>query len=98
MLVEMARAMLSDTGLPNAYWGDTIIYAMHVLNRIPTRAIAESLTLHEAFTGNKLSVVHLRIFGCKAHIHVPDEKQCKLNAKSIECIFLGFAENRKAYC
>ena len=97
MLVEMARAMLSDTGLPNAYWGDAILYTTHVLNRVPTRTITESLTPHEVFTGNKLSIAHLRIFGCKAHIHVPDEKQHKLDTKSVECTFLGFTENRKAY-
>ena len=96
-LVEMARAMLSDAGLPNTYWGDTILYATHVLNCIPTRTITESLTLHKAFTGNRLSVAHLRIFGCKAHVHIPDKKCCKLNAKSIKCTFLGFAESRKAY-
>jgi len=96
-LVEMARAMLSDTGLPNAYWADAILYATHILNCVPTCAIADGLTLHEAFTGNRPSVAHLRIFGCKAHVHVPDEKRRKLDTKSVECIFLGFTENRKAY-
>jgi len=96
-LVEMARAMLSDAGLPNAYWADTILYTTHILNHVPTRAIADGLTPHEAFTGNRPSVTHLRIFGCKAHVHVPDEKWRKLDAKSVECIILGFAENQKAY-
>ena len=64
---------------------------------MPTRALDEDSTPHEAFTGNKPSVAHLRIFGCKAHVHVPDAKRRKLDAKSIECVFLGFAENRKAY-
>ena len=41
--------------------------------------------------------MHLRIFGCRAHIHVPDEKCHKLNTQSIKCVFLGFAENHKAY-
>ena len=97
MLVEMACAILSDAGLPNTYWGDVILYATHVLNHIPTCAIAKSLMPHKAFTGNKLSIAHLRIFGCKAHVHVPDEKQRKLDAKSIKCTFLGFAENCKVY-
>ena len=34
-LVKMAHAMLSDAGLPNTYWEDAILYAMHVLNRVP---------------------------------------------------------------
>ena len=96
ILVKMARAMLFDAGLPNAYWGDAILYAMHILNHVPTHAIADRLTPHEVFTGNRPSVVHLRIFRCKAHVHVPDEKWWKLDTKSIECIFLGFTENRKA--
>ena len=96
-LVKMARAMLSDTGLPNAYWGDAILYATHVLNHVPTRAIDEDLMPHEAFTGNKPSIAHLRIFRCRAHIHVPDKKWCKLDTKSVKCVFLGFAENWKAY-
>jgi len=96
-LVKMACAMLFDAGLPNTYWGDAILYATHALNRVPTRAIADGLTPHKVFTGNRPSVAHLRIFGCKAHVHVPDEKQWKLDAKSVECVFLGFTENRKAY-
>ena len=83
-LVKMACAMLSDTGLPNAYWGDAILYTMHILNHIPTHTINVDLTLHEVFTGNKLSVVHLKIFSCKVHVHIPDEKWRKLDAKSIE--------------
>ena len=94
-LVEMACTMLSDAGLPNTYWGDAILYTTHILNRVPTRALDGDLTPHEAFTGNKPSVMHLRIFGCKAHVHIPDTKWCKLDAKSIECVFLGFAENCK---
>jgi hypothetical protein len=39
----------------------------------------------------------LRIFGCTTHVHVPDEKRCKLDAKSLECIYLGYAENKKAF-
>ena len=96
-LVEMARAMLSDAGLPNTYWGDAILYVTHILNCVPMQALDEDLTPHEAFTGNKPSVMHLRIFGCKVHVHIPDAKRRKLNAKSIKCIFLGFVENRKAY-
>ena len=98
-LVKMAHAtVLSDAGLPNAYyWGDAILYATHILNHDPTHTINKDLMWHKAFTGNKLSIVHLRIFGCRAHVHVPDKKHCKLDAKSVKCVFLGFTENHKAY-
>ncbi|GBE86218.1 Retrovirus-related Pol polyprotein from transposon TNT 1-94 [Sparassis crispa] len=50
-----------------------------------------------AYTGNKPSVAHLRVFGCKAYVHVPKEKRQKLDSKTFECTHLGFAANRKAY-
>lgn len=96
-LVEMARSMLNDAGLPNTYWGDAILYSAHILNRVPTRATNGDITPHEAFTGNKPSVSHLRVFGCKAHVHIPEEKRQKLGVKSLECVNLGYAEHRRAY-
>ncbi len=40
---------------------------------------------------------HLRVFGCKAFAHVPDEKRTKLESKSMPCVFLGYYEGTKAY-
>ncbi len=40
---------------------------------------------------------HLRVFGCKAFAHVPDEKRTKLESKSMPCVFLGYCEGTKAY-
>ncbi|GBE88168.1 Retrovirus-related Pol polyprotein from transposon TNT 1-94 [Sparassis crispa] len=94
---EMARSMLNDAGLPNTYWGDAVLHAVHILNSVPTRTLPDNLTPHEAYTGNKPSVAHLRVFGCKAYVHVPKEKRQKLDSKTFECTHLGFATNRKAY-
>ena len=96
-LVEMARSMLHGANLPFSYWGDAILYAAYIINRLPTRALPDGRTPHEVHTGNIPSISHLRIFGCKAHAHVPDEKRKKLDAKSLECVFLGFSGQRKAY-
>ncbi len=40
---------------------------------------------------------HLRVFGCKAFAHVPDEKRTKLESKSMPCVFLRYYEGTKAY-
>ena len=95
-IVEMARSLLNEAKLPKTYWGYAVLYAAHILNLLPTRTL-DGKTPHEAYTGNKPSVAHLRIFGCKVHVHVPDEKCRKLNLKSFEGVFLGYAEHRKSY-
>jgi len=65
-IVEMARSLLKDANLPKLYWSFAVNHAVHIINRSPTRTLGKSLTPHEAYTGNKPSVAHLRIFGCKA--------------------------------
>jgi hypothetical protein len=94
---EMALSFLKDAGLPKTYWGYAVLYAVYIINRSPTRAIKGDLTPFEAYTGNKPSISHVRIFGCKAFAHVPHEKCQKLNAKTIECTHLGYSEHKRAY-
>ena len=52
-LVETACAMLSDTGLPNTYWGNVILYTTHILNCVPTRALDGDLMPHSLETSHQ---------------------------------------------
>lgn len=40
---------------------------------------------------------HFRIFGCLAHVHVPDVHRRKLDNKSIKCVLLSISEESEAY-
>jgi len=51
----------------------------------------------EAWNGIKPSIAHFRVFGCISHVHVPDHRRVKLDAKSLKCVYLGVSENSKAY-
>jgi len=42
-------------------------------------------------------VDHFRVFGYVSHVHVPDSRRVKLDAKSLKCILLGVSEESKAY-
>ena len=92
-LMESAHSMLRNASLPDMYWGYTILHAAHILNQLLTCAVNGNTTLYECFTGNKPSVVYLWIFGCKVHVHIPDEKHHKLDTKSVECMHIGYAKN-----
>jgi hypothetical protein len=67
-----------------------------IKNRCPTKAF-NSKTPQEAWSGRKPDVSHMRVFGCKAFAHVPNEKRTKLQSKSMPCVFLGYYEGTKAY-
>jgi hypothetical protein len=96
-LVEMARCLLHDAALPDTFWGYVVQHSARILNSLPSRALDSSTMPEEIFTGNKPSIANLRIFGCKAYAHIPKEKRCKLDVKTLECIYIGYADNRKAY-
>ncbi len=72
-LVEKARTMLADSSLPLEYWAEAVCTATYLKNRSPTKAV-ENMTPYEALTGKKPSLRHLRIFGCKAMVYIPNEK------------------------
>lgn len=95
-LAERARCMLFDARLPKMYWAEAVETAAHIINRSPTRVL-NHMTPLEKLTGMKPKLSHLRVFGCKAMVHVPKEKRSKWDPKSIEMIFLGYCENTKGY-
>ena len=71
-------------------------HAIYILNRCPTKSLENSIP-KEAWTGRKLDVSHVRIFGCVAYAHVPYKLRQKLDNKSKKCIFLGYSDQSKAY-
>ena len=96
-LLEMGRTMLIHSGLPLHYWQDALSTAAHTLNRLPTKALNNGLTPHEAITGCAATNEHLRPFGCLVTAHIPDARRRKLDAKAREGIMIGYPTNQKGY-
>ena len=88
-LLDMARCMLKGKGLLNCYWGEAVTTAAYVLNRCPTKRL-QSITLEEAWIGDKPMVNHLRIFGSLSYRHIPNERRKKLDDKSEALILVGY--------
>ena len=57
----------------------------------------EGKTPFEAWTGQKPNVGRLRVFGCAAYAHVAKDERQKLDAKSRNCVLLGYGTERKGY-
>uniref|UniRef100_A0AAG5CSP7 Retrovirus-related Pol polyprotein from transposon TNT 1-94 n=1 Tax=Anopheles atroparvus TaxID=41427 RepID=A0AAG5CSP7_ANOAO len=94
-IVEKARSMLCDANLPKRFWAEAVATASYVINRSPTMGLR--MTPHEAFTGRRPNLAHLRIFGAKVMCHVPKERRQKWDAKSDSGIFMGYSSSSKAY-
>jgi len=47
--------------------------------------------------GHISDVLYFHIFGCKAFVHVPEDKQKKLDLKAIEMMLIGYEPGSKGY-
>ena len=41
-LLDMFRSMMAQANLPISYWGDALLTATYVLNRVPSKTIAST--------------------------------------------------------
>lgn len=95
-IMNMVRCMLTDLEVPKRFWPEAARWTTHVLNRSPTSVVKEK-TPEEMWSGIKPKVDYFRVFGCLAHVHVPDQKRKKLDDKSFPCVLLGVSDESKAY-
>ena len=94
--MNSVRAVLYEKQIPKSFWPEVVKWCIHVQNKSPTTAIDHG-TLEEMWTGLKPRVDYFRVFGCIAHVHVPDQRRSKLDDKSHQCVLLGVSDETKAY-
>jgi hypothetical protein len=87
--------MLDTAGLSKEWWGEAILTASHVLNRVPTKS--KEKTPFEEWKKKRLTLSYLRTWGCLAKVNVPFNKKRKLGPKTVDCVFLGYAINSVGY-
>jgi hypothetical protein len=69
-IIGATRSMLHDQEFPFYLCVEACSTLVYLQNKSPHRDLGRK-TLEEAFTGSRLDVEHLRIFGCLTFSHVP---------------------------
>ncbi|KAM7516070.1 hypothetical protein LguiA_005653 [Lonicera macranthoides] len=95
-IMEMARCLLHDKGLPKEFWAEAANTAVFLLNRLPTKAL-QKRTPFEAWHGYKPQLLNLKTFGCLCFSYIPQVKRDKLDKKAESAIFVGYSSISKAY-
>ena len=94
-LKDMVNAMLISSGLSQNMWGEAILTANYLLNKVPRKK--EDKTPYELWKGRKPSYKYLKVWGCLAKVLIPTPKKMKIGPKTVDCIFIGYAQNSNAY-
>ena len=93
-IIQMTRAMLVWSELPQNFWSEAAKTANYLRNLLP--AGHDDLSPYELWEGSKPSVSHIRTFGCVVHVHIPSENRAKLDRVSFQGIFVGYHSNQQA--
>jgi len=92
MLEDTAQTLLADSGLPLEFYGDAVLAAQYLRNRLPTSTLPPLTTPFEVMTGVKSDLSHLRPWGCQCYAIIPPEKWTKGGPRCFEAIFVGYKE------
>ncbi|RVW13652.1 Retrovirus-related Pol polyprotein from transposon TNT 1-94 [Vitis vinifera] len=92
-LLEVARSLMFSMNVPKLFWGQAVLTAAYLINRMPSRVLkfqTPCQTLLKSFPTTRLiSTVPPKIFGCSVFVHINQQHRSKLDPRSLKCIFLG---------
>ena len=86
MFMEKGRSILIGAKLGESFWVEAVDTTCYSVNRSLTSSFIDK-NIHEVWSGKKLSLKHLKFFGCDAYVHVSKEKWSKLDSKFEKCIY-----------
>ena len=95
-IMETARSLLLSAQVPNMFWGEAVLTAAYVINRIPT-AYTDGKSPYEMLFGKLPDYSKLKVFGCTCFVLKPHVERNKLSSKSALCVFLGYGIGQKGY-
>lgn len=87
----MARALLLTNHVPKYFWGEAILTATYLVNKMPFKVLNFKTPLHtfsKNFPNSRISVdLPIRIFGCTVFVHNHDKNHGKLDPRARKCLF-----------
>lgn len=90
-----------STNVPKFFWGEAVLTAAYLINRMPSRVLnfqTPCQILLKSYPSTQLiSTIPPKIFGCSVFVHIHQQHRSKLDPRAIKCIFLGYSPNQKGY-
>jgi hypothetical protein len=89
----MVRCLLYSAGLHPHFWSAALVHAVYLKNRLYHKALC--MTPHEAWTGEKPSLAHLRTFGSLVAARKPGKRPAKADRHTAHSVLLGYGSTPK---
>ena len=69
-LVETARTLLLHSHVPFRFWGDAVLTACYLINRMPSSVLHDQIPHSLLFPDQPLYFLPPRVFGCTCFVHI----------------------------
>jgi hypothetical protein len=89
----MVRYLLYSAGLYPRFWSAALVHAVYLKNSLYHRALC--MAPHEAWTGEKPSLAHLRTFGALVTVRKPGKRPAKADRRTDHGVLLGYGSTPK---
>lgn len=95
-ILEVARALKFQSNAPIHLWGDCVLTAVYIINRLPT-SLLDNKTPYEVFYKELPDYESMRVFGCLAVATNPVVTHDKFAARGVTCVFVGYPPMKKGF-
>jgi len=86
-LVETTCTLLIHGEVPQCFWGDVILSACYLINRMPASVLENKIPHSILFPHESLYLLPTKVFGSTCFVHNFSPGLDKLSARSHKCIF-----------
>ena len=87
-LLETARALLFQSKLPTKYWGECILTATYIINRLPSTYLHNKCPFTILYN-QEPQYSHMRSFGCLCFPTTHKHQRTKFEPRATPHVFLG---------
>ena len=88
--------MFSHSKHLKSFRGEAMKTSIDLINLSPSIRLKGDVP-ERVWTNKDVSYDHLRVFGCRAFVHIPKYERSKLDVKAKPCIFLGYGHEEFGY-
>ena len=90
-LKDMMNSLLVSASAPNNLWGEAILSACDLHNRISYKKTSK--TPYELWKGHTPNLTYLKLLGCLAKVMLPNPKKRKIGSKTSDYMFIRYVSN-----